>query len=253
MLPFFRKVRFQTANDNQLFKYGRYAVGEIVLVVVGILIALQINNWNENRKERILELQLLRAFERGLEKDLSDIDLNVAIHQAGIDAAERVLVVLEDGDPKDRDSVPELMSRVFLPSVFVYSTSAFETLKSKGVTLISNDVLRDGIIEVYDSRYRFFLDNELVHRQTLEGLLSGTFATRFEESYVHDLNTPNFKGALTPIDLENLGNDQEFIYQFKSFRNRLIVLVDWHYGQLRSRIVDLRQAILEEIDKLENK
>lgn len=50
MIPFFRKIRLRYANDNQFLKYFKYAVGEIVLVVVGILIALQIINWNEKRK-----------------------------------------------------------------------------------------------------------------------------------------------------------------------------------------------------------
>lgn len=50
MLPFFRKIRYQLAQDNQFLKYSRYAIGEIVLVVIGILIALQINNWNEQHK-----------------------------------------------------------------------------------------------------------------------------------------------------------------------------------------------------------
>ena len=52
MLPFFRKIRYRLAEDNQFLKYSRYAIGEIVLVVIGILIALYINNWNEERKER---------------------------------------------------------------------------------------------------------------------------------------------------------------------------------------------------------
>ncbi len=52
MIPFFRKIRWRLARDNQLLKYSRYAIGEIVLVVVGILIALYINNWNEQRKEQ---------------------------------------------------------------------------------------------------------------------------------------------------------------------------------------------------------
>ena len=50
MINVFRKIRKKLADDNKLFKYSRYAVGEIVLVVIGILIALQINNWNEDRK-----------------------------------------------------------------------------------------------------------------------------------------------------------------------------------------------------------
>ena len=51
MISFFRKIRKKLADDNKPVKYLRYAIGEIVLVVVGILIALQVNNWNEVRKE----------------------------------------------------------------------------------------------------------------------------------------------------------------------------------------------------------
>ena len=50
MIKFFRKIRKNLADDNRPIKYMRYAIGEIVLVVIGILIALSINNWNENRK-----------------------------------------------------------------------------------------------------------------------------------------------------------------------------------------------------------
>ena len=52
MIPFFRKFRKKLADDNKPMKYARYAIGEIALVVIGILIALQINNWNELRKEK---------------------------------------------------------------------------------------------------------------------------------------------------------------------------------------------------------
>lgn len=48
MIPFFRKIRKTLADDNKPIKYFRYAIGEVVLVVIGILIALQINNWNES-------------------------------------------------------------------------------------------------------------------------------------------------------------------------------------------------------------
>ena len=49
MIHFFRKTRKKLADENKPLKYMRYAIGEIVLVVIGILIALQINNWNEER------------------------------------------------------------------------------------------------------------------------------------------------------------------------------------------------------------
>jgi hypothetical protein len=54
MTPFFRRIRLKLANENKFLKYSRYAIGEIVLVVIGILIALQINNWNEENQEKIV-------------------------------------------------------------------------------------------------------------------------------------------------------------------------------------------------------
>ena len=69
MLPFFRKIRWRLAQDNQFLKYSRYAIGEIVLVVIGILIALQINNWNEAKKEHQLFLSNLRSMRNDLISD----------------------------------------------------------------------------------------------------------------------------------------------------------------------------------------
>lgn len=253
MLPFFRRIRKELADDNQALKYSRYAIGEIVLVVIGILIALQINNWNEERKDRKLELQLLKSFERSLEKDLSDMDSNIQTHQNGIRAANTILKIFEEPGPRNIDSVSVLMSKVVMPTLFVYSTSAFETLKSKGVTLISNDSLRDQIIEVYDSRYRFFINNEKIHYDNLENMLAEVFPGRFEDSYNYKINPPKFDGSMRPLDVDALADDSVFRYHLKSFRNRLVILVDWQYAELRRRIVDLREEILDEIKAFESK
>ncbi|MCA0932439.1 hypothetical protein LCM02_08250 [Lutimonas saemankumensis] len=66
MIPFFRKIRWRLAANNQFFKYSRYAIGEIVLVVVGILIALYINNWNQEKKEQKKFNQTLAEVEQEL-------------------------------------------------------------------------------------------------------------------------------------------------------------------------------------------
>ncbi|MDO1501193.1 DUF6090 family protein [Winogradskyella maritima] len=59
MIKIFRKIRYNLMNENRTGKYLKYAIGEIILVVIGILIALQINNWNENRKNTISEYKLV--------------------------------------------------------------------------------------------------------------------------------------------------------------------------------------------------
>ena len=73
MINFFRKIRYRLAKDNQFLKYSRYAVGEILLVVVGILIALYINNWNEERKDSKFERKMLLEVKKTMEQDLIEL------------------------------------------------------------------------------------------------------------------------------------------------------------------------------------
>ncbi len=69
MIQFFRKFRQELLSENKVGKYLLYAFGEIILVVIGILIALQINNWNESRKASIQEVNFLSDFFGDLKKD----------------------------------------------------------------------------------------------------------------------------------------------------------------------------------------
>ena len=73
MIKFFRHIRKSLLQQNKTGKYFKYAIGEIVLVVIGILIALSINNWNENKKANTnFKKSLVNVF-----KDL-EVDLNKA-------------------------------------------------------------------------------------------------------------------------------------------------------------------------------
>ena len=67
MIKFFRPIRQHLLRENKFSKYLLYAIGEILLVVVGILIALQINNWNEDRKQRAEEIKLMQNFKTSIE------------------------------------------------------------------------------------------------------------------------------------------------------------------------------------------
>ena len=68
-LTLFRKIRRKILSENQFSKYALYAIGEILLAVIGILIALQINNWNELRKERRAEWVALNDLKFEFEKN----------------------------------------------------------------------------------------------------------------------------------------------------------------------------------------
>lgn len=75
MINFFRKLRKKYADDNRPLKYFRYAIGEIILVVIGILIALQVNNWNQERIQKKEQDDLLKSVANNIESDIKSIKL----------------------------------------------------------------------------------------------------------------------------------------------------------------------------------
>ena len=74
MLKFFRRIRQNLLSENKFSKYMLYAIGEIILVVIGILIALQINNWNEGRKDRAKEQELLAQLRSEYQSNLDQLN-----------------------------------------------------------------------------------------------------------------------------------------------------------------------------------
>ena len=79
MIKFFRHFRQRLLSENKFSKYLVYAMGEIILVVIGILIALQINNWNESRKENILASNYRNKIINDLKTDLTNIDSLITV------------------------------------------------------------------------------------------------------------------------------------------------------------------------------
>ena len=85
MIKFFRKIRQKMLTENKFSKYLLYAIGEIVLVVIGILIALQINNWNESNKLKKEETLYLERLIIDLEKDTFYYNKNIDRASLSID------------------------------------------------------------------------------------------------------------------------------------------------------------------------
>jgi hypothetical protein len=77
MIGFFRKIRQHLLSENKVVRYGAYALGEIILVVIGILLALNINNWNEAKKDRIIERYYLLNLREDLQADIDWIGYNI--------------------------------------------------------------------------------------------------------------------------------------------------------------------------------
>ena len=244
MIKIFRRIRQILITQNKFSKYLLYAFGEILLVVIGILIALQINNANQNRIKANEELKILKALKIGLETDREDILYNITRIESSMLSANKVIIAINN-NLSYNDSIADDMGHAMFPVMFVYSTSAFETLKSKGIDIISNTALRDEIIGVFDSGYKFFVINEAVIQEENERGLKEIFPTRFEASYVYDLKKPNNQPRLVPLDFESLKNDQEFNYYLKSYKNRLNILLNFHY---KKRLLVIVNSLITNLD-----
>ena len=95
MIKFFRKIRQKLLSENKTGKYFKYAIGEIVLVVIGILIALQINNWNEVRKDSIKEQQILKQLIEEYNSNLLQLEQKIVHRKKIIEASTKVLQYID--------------------------------------------------------------------------------------------------------------------------------------------------------------
>ncbi|MHA7843527.1 MAG: DUF6090 family protein [Winogradskyella sp.] len=91
MIKFFRKIRQQLLSENKFSKYLIYAFGEIVLVVIGILIALSINNWNEKRKDKAREQLILKQLHREYKSNLAQLDEKILMRNEALVASNLLL------------------------------------------------------------------------------------------------------------------------------------------------------------------
>ena len=137
-------------SENKTGKYFKYAIGEIILVVIGILIALQINNWNEGEKSKTFEKETLTQIRTNLLKD--KMTLSTFANNGDIAVKSISKVLKTDVSQTINDSIKFWLGRVIRFDRFSPLTSAFEVLKSKGIDQISNKKLRFLLGSYYDDK-----------------------------------------------------------------------------------------------------
>ncbi|WP_088341929.1 DUF6090 family protein [Robiginitalea sediminis] len=148
MIKFFRRIRQRLLAENRFSKYLLYAIGEIVLVVIGILIALQLNNLNEARKDEVFEKEILAQIQENLASDrqaLMNIESNFS---NAVVASKKILQA--DISQQTQDSIHLWLGKVVQFDRFQPLTNAYEVLKSNGLDKISNKKLRFMLGRYYD-------------------------------------------------------------------------------------------------------
>jgi len=96
MIKFFRKVRQNLLNEGKTNRYFKYALGEIILVVIGILIALQINIWNESRKQYVADIEFLKYIESEISRDITELTSKKIAYSAMNTGLEKTLFLFKN-------------------------------------------------------------------------------------------------------------------------------------------------------------
>ena len=170
MINFYRRIRQKLLANGKLPKYLIYAIGEIALVMIGILLALQVNNWNEKKSRQKQEHEVLSDFIISMESDLENeiyrlierVKLASIRIENALRATKHAQSTREPYIKGKNNGIPVLTHEAnFDPQETIY-----KTLQSLGVSLISDKALRDKILRLYDREYQKFhnlIDNKSVN------------------------------------------------------------------------------------------
>jgi len=149
MIKFFRKIRQNLLMENKTGKYFKYAIGEILLVVIGILIALQVNNWNENRKLRNTEIGLLKELKGDLKASLDDLESDIKVVKETLKITDSIFKKLMiHKNEKSTEPISIRTSQLLNPILYP-KLGAYEALQNYGINNISNEDLRGDITDFY--------------------------------------------------------------------------------------------------------
>jgi len=169
-------------DKNKTKKYFKYAIGEVLLVVIGILIALQLNNWNEARKLHIQELHYLKNLKTDLSLNIAELDKYIAVRNSRIESANEVLEHFEGKPLMDLNDFAFHTTNIYIWQKFSQQDNTFQELVNSGnLALISSDSIKNGLLNL-QALYKKLKNEEAHFRYDAEVLL-------YEPSYgILDLN-----------------------------------------------------------------
>lgn len=205
MIKFFRKIRYDLMEKNKTGKYLKYAIGEIALVVFGILIALSINNWNENRKLRIQEIKILTEVKSNLETTLNNFKNDTLYNHNSIQKLYKIKRYITEDLPynKELDSAFLRLQNWGSPYPIL---NAYKTLQTKGLDIITNEKLRSDIVDLYEHSYDL-LKNDY---DKSEWMVLQTVVMPFKSKHIR-INTEHPIPFGRPNDWESLKKSDEFL------------------------------------------
>jgi hypothetical protein len=241
MKKFFRKIRQNLLMENKTGKYFKYAIGEIILVVIGILIALQINNWNELRKQKLVEINILEGIRTDILKDTIDLNFNISAYSRYIKSDSIVLNHLINKKDLNQNVVNTLIKSMEADWFIILHDSHFQEAKLKGLSIISDLNLRESISRLYEFDYKALI--------LMENSSENFNHSKYVDKKLNQYFGFDSTGFIINKKLYNrLLSDDNILYNIKQGQLKKRRLLDIHISTLESAL-----KVVKNIDEKLNK
>ncbi|MFD1315155.1 DUF6090 family protein [Namhaeicola litoreus] len=243
-MKIFRQLRHHLLSFDKTGKpflspgrYLKYAIGEIVLVVIGILIALQINNWNESRKDKILEMKILNEINTNLKSTIASLNRTIELEETYVDYNFLILDYIDH--QKQYDQKLDEAFGMYFWTVSSHPVSAgYDYLKTRGLELIANDSLRIEISLIFENELPVIQSENEKWANNLQQNVSYPYHVEHFIKYYDDSNTEGIEYA-KPMDYDSLMKDPKF----KSINTEIISNRKWNISTLKNIIIKIQQLM----------
>ncbi len=218
MKSLFQKIRQELLSKNKLSKYVFYALGEIILIVIGILVALQINNWNEDLKNKIAEAEFYCKILEDFELDRQNITRLYEESENKITLSKQLLIELSQKN-KEKSYLIDAYAKAVRTNAFVPSKVAITDIISSGkLNLITNDSIKNNLIRYYAELDNLLIQLEIHRTKKIEKVFSYDSEVRFgfqEVEYVKR-TLGNEILQMLPFNPWHLDSENKYYKQFQS-------------------------------------
>mgnify|MGYP003660525780 CR=1 FL=1 len=228
MIKLFRKIRRNLLLEGKTGKYLKYAIGEIVLVVIGILIALAINNWNQNRINTDKQQGYLIGLKNDLEIQITSFNTLIEFYELTISKGESILIDFSSiGKLLEIDSINRKLSNLMYTRSYPEITTTFSDLNSTGqLNLIKEKSLRSQVIKYYqnsDNNKKSIENNvENVYANQIFPVIKSNIITR-PENFGYENRKINLVDNLKTVFENNLNNPSKEFDLVNAISLRIIV------------------------------
>ncbi len=233
MISFFRKIRWRLASENEFYKYFRYAIGEILLVVVGILIALYINNWNEEQKTAQREVSYLKNLQTDLQTDQKMIEQVITEQQAYYERSLKLIALVRNYKPENLSKFDSIYAYQAggNPTFFPVAGTYRSLVLGGNLDMISQNSLKSSLTNLYEYAYQRLQYNGEIFDQKILSF------NQPRKTFIHLGFTE--KALLDPTLLNGLLDDMEwrqsYINRCEMTKQELLKVLEHVQAEIRTQ------------------